>query len=85
MLIPAGFWSYSTSDDESSRGRLSQLRALLAGEPATAAGARQGQHFSGRRGDSPGRDWARQIDEAIEASSFLIPIVTPAFLQSEWC
>ncbi len=32
MLGPTGFWSYTTSDDASSRGRLSQLRTLLAEE-----------------------------------------------------
>ncbi len=85
MLIPAGFWSYSTSDDESSRGRLSQLRALLAGELQQQLGRAKVNIFQDVEAIPPGRDWARQIDEAIEASSFLIPIVTPAFLQSEWC
>jgi hypothetical protein len=32
MLTPMGFWSYTSSDDERSRGRLSQLRKLLADE-----------------------------------------------------
>src|SRR5271168_748426 len=32
MLAPTGFWSYTTSDDKNSRGKLSQLRALLAAE-----------------------------------------------------
>jgi hypothetical protein len=32
MLIPTGFWSYSTSGDESSSGKLSQLHALLSAE-----------------------------------------------------
>jgi TPR repeat protein len=86
MLIPTGFWSYSTSDDESSRGKLSQLRALLAGELQQHLGrAFKVNIFQDVAAIPPGRDWARQIDEAIEASSFLIPIVTPAFLQSEWC
>ena len=33
----------------------------------------------------PGTEWEKQIGEALNASSFLIPIVTPALLQSEWC
>ena len=86
MLIPAGFWSYSISGDESWRGKLSQLRALLAGELQQQLGpALKVTIFEDVAGIPPGRDWAKQINEAIEASSFLVPIVTPAFLQSEWC
>ena len=31
-LKPTGFWSYASSDDAASHGRLSQLRRLLADE-----------------------------------------------------
>ena len=86
MLIPTGFWSYSSSDDESSRGRLSQLRALLAAELQQQIGrAFKVNIFQDIAAIPPGREWARQIDEAMKSSSFLIPIVTPAFVQSEWC
>jgi hypothetical protein len=30
-------------------------------------------------------DWESQISDGLQASSFLIVILTPAFLQSEWC
>jgi hypothetical protein len=33
----------------------------------------------------PGREWEKQIRVQIKASSFLIPIITPGFLQSSWC
>ena len=32
-----------------------------------------------------GANWEKENKQAIEQSSFLIPIITPAFLQSEWC
>jgi TPR repeat protein len=86
MLTPTGFWSYSSSDDESSRGRLSRLRALLAAELQQQIGrAFRVNIFQDVAAIPPGSEWARQIKDAIEASSFVIPIITPAFLQSEWC
>lgn len=86
MLIPTGFWSYSSSDDENSRGKLSQLRALLAAELQQQIGRTQKVNiFQDVAAIPPGADWADQIKVAIEGSSFIIPIVTPAFLQSEWC
>ena len=32
-----------------------------------------------------GSDWHKEIQNALSQSSFLIPIVTPGFFQSEWC
>ena len=32
-----------------------------------------------------GADWEKAIHAALDQSSFLIPIITPAFLESEWC
>ncbi|HVC63164.1 MAG TPA: SUMF1/EgtB/PvdO family nonheme iron enzyme [Acetobacteraceae bacterium] len=85
-LNPTGFWSYTSSDDRASGGRLSRLRLLLA------------QHLQLRIGREPkvqifqdvaaipyGTDWLKEIHRALDASSFFIPIVTPAFLQSEMC
>jgi F-box protein 11 len=85
-LKPIGFWSYTSSDDIASGGRLSQLRLVLA------------QHLQLRIGREPkvyifqdvaaipyGTDWLREIHKALDASSFMIPIVTPAFLQSPMC
>ena len=86
MLTPTGFWSYATSDDESSRGRLSQLRSLLASELQQQIGkARKVNIFQDVSAIPPGADWERQIKAAIETSFFLIPIITPAFLESDWC
>jgi len=86
MLTPTGFWSYTSSDDERSRGRLSQLRKLLADELQQKIGrVPEVQIFQDATAIPPGRDWEKQINEALAASSFFIPIVTPGFLQSEWC
>ena len=86
MLKPIGFWSYSTTDDQYSRGRLSQLRALLAAELQGRIGRNLKVNiFQDVAAIPPGAEWEKQIRDALDASFFLIPIVTPALLQSEWC
>jgi hypothetical protein len=86
MLSPIGFWSYSNSDDDHSRGRLSQLRALLASELQQKIGRHPKVNiFQDVAAIPPGAEWEKQIRDAINGSFFLIPIVTPALLQSEWC
>jgi formylglycine-generating enzyme required for sulfatase activity len=85
-LRPTGFWSYASSDDTHSGGRLSQLRRLLADALQQQIGRLPRVHlFQDVHTIPPGADWERQIDEAIGEASFFIPIVTPGFLQSEWC
>ena len=84
MLTPTGFWSYTSSDDEHSRGRLSRLRQLLAHELQGRIGRRpEVRIFQDAAAIPPGRDWERQILDALRASSFFIPIVTPSALKSE--
>jgi hypothetical protein len=86
MLKPTGFWSYSSTDDEHSRGRLSQLRALLTTELQQKVGRNQKVNiFQDVAAIPPGAEWERQIRSALASSFFLIPIITPALLQSEWC
>ncbi|HEY1935789.1 MAG TPA: SUMF1/EgtB/PvdO family nonheme iron enzyme [Acetobacteraceae bacterium] len=85
-LKPIGFWSYTRDDDTRSRGRLTQLRTLLAEELQGKLGrAEQVRIFQDAAAISYGARWERQIDAALEECSFFIPIVTPGFLQSEWC
>ncbi|MDX6655013.1 MAG: cobaltochelatase CobT, partial [Solirubrobacterales bacterium] len=85
-LRPIGFWSYTISDDASSRGRLSQLRRLLADELQLAIGRRRKvEIFQDVAAIQPGEDWLETIKQALAESSFLIPVVTPGFLESEFC
>ncbi|WP_342110887.1 toll/interleukin-1 receptor domain-containing protein [Methylobacterium sp. SI9] len=86
MLKPTGFWSYTSSDDIFSRGKLSQLRSLLAEELQQQIGRAPVVNIWQDVAAIPsGSDWERQIKTAIENTSFLIIVVTPALLQSEWC
>jgi|HubBroStandDraft_1064217.scaffolds.fasta_scaffold00732_5 formylglycine-generating enzyme required for sulfatase activity len=86
MLEPIGFWSYSTADDKNSRGKLSQLRALVRAEIELRLGRkRKVEIFQDVAALETGDEWAAKIEAALAKSSFLIPIVTPDFFQSEWC
>ncbi len=84
-LPPVGFWSYARQDDELSDGRLSRLRALLLQELQQQYGREQVRLFQDAETIPHGSDWEREIRTALDASSFFIPIVTPNFVQSEWC
>jgi len=85
-LKPTGFWSYTSTDDAASGGRLSQLRRLLNDQLQQHIGRLQKVHvFQDVAAIPAGTAWDAQIHGALRDSSFLIPIVTPAFLQSPWC
>jgi anti-anti-sigma factor len=85
-LKPAGFWSYTTSDDAASHGRLSRLRCLLADEMQAKIGRLpKVTIFQDVKTIPYGSNWQNQITTAIDGSSFFLPIITPAFLQSEGC
>ena len=84
-LKPTGFWSYASRDDAASEGRLSQLRRLLANQLQGHVGRAAVHIFQDVAAIPPGTEWERQIDQALQQSSFFIPIITPSFLHSEWC
>lgn len=84
-LPPIGFWSYSRQDDELSRGKLSNLRALLMSEIQQQYGRDRVQLFQDVSAITHGAAWEREITSALNNSTFFIPIITPNFIQSEWC
>jgi hypothetical protein len=84
-LKPVGFWSYSRQDDELSFGKLSQLRKLLMAEVQQQFGRETVQIFQDAETISHGAEWEREIKASLDDSTFFIPIITPNFVQSEWC
>jgi hypothetical protein len=84
-LPPVGFWSYARRDDELARGKLSAVRALLMQELQQQYGRESIHLFQDMSTIEHGEDWERVIRAALSQSSFFIPIITPNFLQSEWC
>ena len=84
-LPPIGFWSYTTTDDRSSGGHLSQLRVRSAQALQLLAGRQPVDIFQDANAIPKGSEWEDEIRRALDRSSFMIPIVTPGFLASEWC
>jgi serine/threonine protein kinase len=84
-LPPVGFWSYARQDDQLSSGRLTALRSLLVQELQQQYGREPVRLFQDHDTITHGSDWEDEIKKAIDASTFFIPIITPNFVQSEWC
>jgi hypothetical protein len=81
-LSPIGFWSYARQDDEE---KLSGLRSILQRQLQQKYGREPIKIFQDVAAIPPGADWNQKISEALNSSTFLIPIITPNFLESEWC
>ncbi len=84
-LPPIGFWSYARPDDELSGGQLSRLRALIRAELQQQYGRAPIQLFQDVSAISHGSRWEGEIRRALDNSTFFIPILSPSFVQSEWC
>jgi hypothetical protein len=84
-LEPVGFWSYTTQDDRVSGGHLSQLRVQFANELQLQLGRQHVHIFQDVAAIPHGADWDKAIHGALSTANFMIPIVTPGFLASEWC
>ena len=84
-LEPTGFWSYSTIDDHAAEGHLSTLRARLRNALQLNVGRHKVTIFQDVTAIPHGAEWEQEIQKALGNSSFMIPIVTPGFMQSNWC
>jgi F-box protein 11 len=80
----AGFMSYVRLDDHHENGRLTELCSRLSGEVRMQLGE-QFSIFQDRNDVAWGQQWQQRIDGAIDATTFLIPIITPAFFKSPAC
>lgn len=84
-LSPIGFWSYARQDDEFSNGKLSSLRAMLRAELQQQYGREPISLFQDVAAIPPGSEWDEEIRNALTKATFCIPIITPNFVESEWC
>ena len=82
--VPAAFLSYSHFDDEHEDGRITELRERLAQEVKFQT-AEEFLIFQDRKDVKWGQNWKSRIDGALGSVTFLIPILTPGFFQSEYC
>src|SRR5205823_5053044 len=81
---PAAFLSYVHADDQHELGRLTQFRQRLEGEVRLHIG-RKFEIFQDRKDIRWGENWRRRIEDALDTTTFLIPVVTPGFLTSTAC
>lgn len=81
---PAAFLSYARFDDAHAGGRVVDLARQLANEVRAQTG-RPFPLFVDRKDIAWGESWRRRIEGALDASTFLIPVVTPSFFTSKGC
>lgn len=81
---PAAFFSYSRFDDQHEGGKLTQLRERLSAEVQFQT-SEEFLIFQDRKDIAWGQNWKARIDEALDAVTLLIPIVTPNFFRSPAC
>lgn len=81
---PAAFLSYVQLNDKYDRGRLTELRERLEQEVQVHTGE-PFPIFQDRNDIQWGQQWKERIEEGIDASTFLIAIITPSYLKSPSC
>lgn len=79
----AGFWSYVHEDDRNSGGRILSLADRLT-EAFSLISAESLRLFVDRELEW-GEEWEKRISQALQETTFFIPIVTPSYFQSEAC
>lgn len=83
MNAPQGFWSYVRKDDEGMHGAIIQVAKHVQDEFGVITGGIELDLFLDSMKLKWGDKWRLHIREAIENSTFFIPIVTPRYFKSE--
>ena len=81
---PAAFMSYVRFDDQHDDGRLTQFRERLAAEVRAQTGE-DFAVFQDRNDVAWGQNWQQRIDEALDAVTLLLVIITPSLFRSPAC
>lgn len=81
---PAGFWSYTHKDNEQDSERLTRLATRIADEYSMLTGEDL-TIFVDRSSLLWGDAWRDRIDNALQETTFFIPIITPRFFKSAEC
>lgn len=78
----AAFLSYAHADDQ--QDQITTLRKHLA-EAVSATTGTTFHIFQDRNDINWGQQWQERIYGTLDAVTFLIPILTPRFFQSQYC
>lgn len=83
-LTPAAFLSYVRFDDKHEDGKISEIRERLCSEVRAQTGE-EFPIFQDRNDIHWGENWESRIENELDTSTFLIPIITPSFFKSPSC
>src|SRR5262249_49595831 len=81
---PLAFLSYVRTDDEHEDGKILTFAKRLRGQVRLFSGE-DFEIFIDRDEIKWGQQWKERIASSIDAATFLIPILTPAYFRREWC
>lgn len=83
MTIGA-FFSYTRTDDQHDGGYLTEMRRALASEVSVQTGE-PFLIFQDREDVLWGQRWKERIEESLDATTILLPVLTPSFFKSDSC
>lgn len=83
-VLPQAFLSYAHTDDQGLDGAITWLKNELETTYHLLTG-RKFTIFQDRNDIEFGQNWAACLDNALERSRFLIPILTPSYFTSNYC
>jgi TIR domain len=81
---PAAFMSYARFNDQHDDGKLTQFRERLSAEVQVQTGE-EFPIFQDRSDIAWGQNWQERIDQALNAVTLLLVIITPGFFRSHAC
>jgi len=79
-----GFLSYAHIDDEADEGRIRRLADKIQSEYRVLTGETL-EIFVDRSDLRWGQKWKERIDNALQSTTFFIPVLTPSFFASDEC
>lgn len=82
--IARAFFSYAHADNERESGRLLRLAKLIENEFALLTGS-EIEVFTDVSAISWGDDWRAKIEEALQETTFFIPVLTPTYFLRDEC
>src|SRR5437868_410580 len=82
---PIGFVSYVRMDDTYEQGKIAEFQQRLQSAARLTTGDSAFRIFFDRNDIEWGQNWRARIAEAVDSTSFLIPIMTPAYFKSTAC
>lgn len=85
MAPITAFLSYTRTDDEFYGGYITAFRKVLESAVHVVTGEKTFRIFQDVDGIVIGEDWRKKLSQALQDSSFLIPMLTPLFFSSRPC